>query len=128
MKRERLARWLIIPAIGCMIGALSLPLLHSSLSVELPSWVPPGFRVRFQEWVVEAGHLPVGDYSIWRIVGYLFAHRQYVVGSVIVLFAVILPVVDLLLCALLTLPGAAAVSVLRRRRLFRVLGSTTRGR
>jgi len=96
------------------------------LSVEFPSWVPPGFRVRFHEWVVEAAHLPVGDYSIWRIIGHLFAHREYVVGSVIVVFAVILPVADLLLCALLTLPGAAAVSVLRRRRLLRVLGSTTK--
>jgi len=123
MKRERL--WLIVPAIGCMIGALRLPLLHASFSVELPRWVPPGFRLRFHEWVVEAGQLPVGDYSIWRIVGHLFAHRQYVMGALTAVFAVILPVADLLLCALLTLPGAAAVSG-PRRRLLRVLASTTK--
>ncbi len=122
MKPERLALLLVIAATGCMVAALWLPLLHSSLAVELPSWVPEGFRSRLQEWLVETARLPIGDYSLWRLVRHLFAHGEYIVGSVVVLFAVILPLADLALCALLAL-RRTAVSGPFQERLLRVLGS-----
>jgi hypothetical protein len=48
MKRERVALLLVIAAAGCMAAALALPLLHSGVTLELPAWVPAGFRSRFR--------------------------------------------------------------------------------
>jgi len=125
VKQQRLTVVLIIAATGCMAAALWLPLLRSRIAFELPSWVPPAIQLRFHEWFDQTARLPIGDYSVWRIVRQLCAGREYLVASVIVLLAAVLPVVNLALCGLLTL-HRSVLSVRSQGRLLRAVDSATR--
>lgn len=125
MKSQRVALLLVLGAAACMAAALSLPLLHSRVVFGLPGWVPTALGLRLQQWLEETAWLPVGNYSVWRIVGQLWAHHDYVVASVIVLLAVVFPIVDIALCAFLAL-RSAAISLPSRGRLLRAADSAAR--
>jgi hypothetical protein len=104
----------------CLAGAFWLPFVHADFVLALPPWVPQRLSEQLRSWLIAHARLPVGDQYLGEAIRALFRAREYFIGSAILLFSVLFPVVKIVLSGALA-GGEAWLSATCRSRLLRAL-------
>lgn len=111
--------WVWVPTMVAsflLVAALALPFISIQFDPRLPEWVPESVAIGLRKWASSVGGLPTGEHYLWTFVDRLFGTEEYVLGTAILTFAIVLPAVTVLLTGVLLspLPGPAGQLTLQR--------------
>lgn len=96
MEHRRLfALSLLAGATAALAAAFALPFVRADFALELPPWLPEAIAGRVRIWLVEKGRIPIGDHYLGGVIHQLFRSREYFVGTAILLFSVVFPVLKI---------------------------------
>lgn len=89
-----------------LAAAFYFPLIHSSFEVDFPDWLPDWFGLHndIEKWIIRKGKIPVGEQYLLGIIKALFDDGSLFLGTLILLFSVVFPVVKILLSVIALLP------------------------
>ena len=122
--QDRTLNWLAgglsTAAAICLAGAFLLPFVEARFALRLPPWVPQFLATEIRTWLVAQGKLPVGEFSLSRMIEELFLANEYLLGMAIVLFSIVIPILKIACCASLAF-DTPALSDCRRQHTVRVL-------
>jgi hypothetical protein len=103
-----------VGALVSLMGALSFPMLDSSLNMDFPKWVDntdkvlPDLHLRgkITEWVVKEAGISVGTVHLAGIISDLwFREGEYLLALIILVFSIMFPLVKIVLTLYLSASG-----------------------